>query len=227
MRPLYSRGVCMVSAICALALATPLSAQRPAPEIKGAASLDSTRRLIRDDSAGNCARASRALRTTPSREDQWAIRLAPRCGKEGGRALAAALQSVSESKDSAVVSSVFAAGIHFDDAALFEAHLRTATRGTATSQARVLALRNALSQISAVNFLFDPVDMAKHGAGCMPARFSHGRKAVGDALPSGAARQLEALATRLAESAQEPAAVRLAAQCAAAKAVRYAGFRRP
>lgn len=224
MRLLNLTHACAFVAVSACTLAAPLRTQEPA--IKGAAALDSTQRLIRDDSAGNCARAAQALRSRPSRADGWALRLAPRCGAAGGRALAQAIQTVSTSRDSAFTTSVLAAGIHFDDADLFQAHLRTAGDATATPAARVLALRNALSQISPVQFLFDAADMAEHGAGCMPSRFSHGHKAQGDVLPSDAARQLELVAARVAESDREPSSVRMAAQCAAAKAVRYGELRR-
>ena len=204
--------------------ATPVLAQKPARPVLEGAWVDSTQRLLRADSAGNCQRAAQVLGRPTSRADVWAYRLAPHCGG-GGAALANGLRQAARGADSALLSMEFGAGVHFDDATLFAAHLGIADDGSASAIARVHALRNALSQVTPVALLFTPENMVRNGPGCLPHRLSGGRKRTGRPLPPDAAQRLRVAATRLATDQQTPKPVQRAAACVRENAGQFGGSR--
>jgi hypothetical protein len=191
-------------------LAVTLVAMAWAPRIGQAQSFSTTA------TAAECREAIAALkaRTPPAPgpgSSAWWV--APSCGAKGGRALASAATSLATSADTAVLRDAELALGDIRDAAIFQSAKALSTNASATSAARIMALRVLLAQLSGGFHLPTPVSMTPEGRRCAPRHLlARDASYRGASLPPDFAQQAFMAAKQVATS-NASTEVRLVAQC--------------
>lgn len=165
----------------------------------------------------NCRLAEQVLSTGhPAPHWSWALTTIARC-RTGGPALASAIRGTRTSTDTALLNAVTRPSSQLRDKVVYEAALSIASDRTASTPARVFAIRTLLwafipgSWITYSNLVGSPESGACYGGG-QPL---HSYVVVGERLPSDYARRVNDLGLRVARDTSEPSEVRAAAGCAA------------
>ena len=163
--------------------------------------------------ATECNAAISALKAkTPPAPGSDAWWVATRCGATGGSALASAATKLAATADTAQLRDAELALGDIRDAAVFQSVKSLATNTSATTPARIMALRVLLAQHTGSLHLPTPIRLSPDGQRCVPEIIARDATYSGASLPVEHAQQAFAAAKQVANSSA-PADVRLVARC--------------
>lgn len=176
----------------------------------------------------DCRLAVQTIRTgEPGPKVQWAWDLIPAC-PESGAASAAALRRLRHDPDTAHFAPVQVVGFNVRDGELFAAALEVAGDRGATNVAREASFIILVYQLMVDrDVAFAELSQADLTSGCpLGSVDDRGVPVTLTPLPADAAVRAGALASVVAENAQEPAVVRIAADCIT-QGIRQHSLRQP
>lgn len=165
----------------------------------------------------DCRLAAQVISTgQPLPRREWALAVIQGC-REGGPALARAMQESRLSSDTAYLNSLTWPAIRLRDGEIFQAAMQVAADRGASTQARVFAIRTLMWSMYPGGGL-DYADLADLVQGrprsCFgPGPSTHTSVTQGTALPADFVARAKALAKTLDHDATEALAVRRAAVC--------------
>ena len=192
-----------LSVIAAVVLASPLTA------LAAQANSDSVK--MRND----CRLAAQTLSTgQPAPKVQWAWDLIPGC-PEAGDVAAVALRRLRSDEDPAHFSNVSIVGFNVRDAELFSTTLDMAGDQGASTAARAISFLLLVHQLTAVRDVsYGDLTRSDTISGCPLGWLEdRGVPITLTPLPADAAARATAVASSVSENSQEPAVVRIAADC--------------
>lgn len=152
----------------------------------------------------------------PQARQEWALSKIRSCGADAGRALASIIPRLREVPDTARLNRYFSATREVYDGQIFDAAFAIAGDRTASTPARVFALRSLIWSGNPGRLL-SYTDLAGDASGrthCAGGFTSHVSLTAGAPLPAGYDARVRELAARLARDSSVPVEVRRAAQCA-------------
>jgi hypothetical protein len=188
----------MIAVAVVLAAPHPLSAQTPA---------DSVHRR------NHCRLAAQVIGTgQPAPKKEWALGVIRSC-TEGGAVLAEAIRAARTSADTAMLNALTAPMVELRDGSVFSAAMDVAGDQSATSEARVFAIRILMWSMYPGGGIYYS-SLAAGSQGCLGhGPSTHTRVTQGVPLPSDYIARAKALGHALAHDSTEAVPVRLAASC--------------
>lgn len=163
-----------------------------------------------------CRQAVQVVRTEhPAPRTAWAYELIPRCGAEGGAALADAIRAHRTASDRFVLDRITQPTSEILDGRVFEAAYAVAADPGSTPEARIFSLRTLMyAAYPGAHSTYEEITMQAPTRGCFGGSPGFDFEVqYGAAMPVDAHRRAYELGIRVFKNLREPEIVRKAAIC--------------